>query len=48
VEQKKVDLEMNSMNEKLNKITKWSRFKEDRIIAIDRYVREIRKKFWVQ
>ena len=27
VEQKKVDLEMNNVNEKLDKITKWSRFK---------------------
>ena len=36
---------MDNMNEKLNKVTKWSRFKQDRIVAIDKYVREIRKKF---
>ena len=36
---------MDSMNDKLNRVTKWSRFKQDRTVAIDKYVREIRKKF---
>ena len=36
---------MKNMNETLDKITKWSRFKQDRIVAIDKYVREIRKQF---
>ena len=45
MEQKKVNLEIDHMNDKINTVTKWSRFKQDRIVAIDKYVREIRKKF---
>ena len=48
MEQKKLDIEIDNVNEKINKVTKWSRFKHDRIVAIDKYVREVRKKFWIQ